>query len=79
MPEELEAKIMDLEDLVLARDAWIDGRGRSEREKRNLSLRDTAPVVGVDAATFSRWERGLSAPRGEAARKYGRLLRTWIS
>ena len=79
MVDEFKAGIEDLEDLVLARDAWIDGLGISEREKRHLSLRETAPVIGVDAATLSRWERGLSAPRrGEAAKKYGRLLRTWL-
>jgi transcriptional regulator with XRE-family HTH domain len=36
----------------------------SERERRELTQQQAADLVGVDLATFARWERGRTEPRG---------------
>jgi transcriptional regulator with XRE-family HTH domain len=45
----------------------------------DLSLRDGAKRIGVDAATLSRWERGLSRPRSDQALKYGEVIAGWLA
>jgi len=55
---------------VLAR----SGKGRAIREGANLSLRELARAVGVDASTLSLWERGRTRPRADAARRWEAAL-----
>jgi transcriptional regulator with XRE-family HTH domain len=44
--------------------------GRQLREQAGLSVRQVAKDIGVDPTTLSRWERGQSRPRADAARKW---------
>jgi transcriptional regulator with XRE-family HTH domain len=46
------------------------GRGRDLRERAGLSVRELATLLGVDAATLCRWERGQTRPRGPAASRW---------
>lgn len=60
-------------DLVQAR-RLTRGGGRRIRVAADLTLRELAAEVGVDAATLYRWERGEGKPRGEAAVRWVRAL-----
>ena len=51
------------------------GAPRSIREAAHLSLDEVAASVGVSASAVCRWELGQRLPRGDAALRYGRLLR----
>ncbi len=53
--------------LMIARRLSEEGTGRLIRERARLSIGELALVVGVDASTLSRWERGRTRPGGEAA------------
>jgi DNA-binding transcriptional regulator YiaG len=44
------------------------------RETSDVSLGEIAEPVGVNRSTVSRWERGLTTPRGEAALRYLEVL-----
>jgi transcriptional regulator with XRE-family HTH domain len=46
------------------------GRGRDLRERAGLSVRELAALLGVDAATLCRWERGQTRPRGPGASRW---------
>jgi transcriptional regulator with XRE-family HTH domain len=41
------------------------GRGRRLRQAAGLSVRELAKLLGIDAATLTRWETGQNRPRGE--------------
>lgn len=64
----------DLIALLRARRYAADGTGRRLREAAHLSLRDLAAAAGLSYSTVSRWETGVSRPRGGGAIRYGRLL-----
>jgi len=72
---------MNTEQMILAaagRRAAETGEGRQLRRAARVGLREGAGTIGVDPATFSRWERGLTVPTGDRAVRYGRLLRLWL-
>ena len=50
------------------------GGAAAIRQTANLSQSEVAAAVGVSRAAVSRWEAGTRMPRGEAARRYARLL-----
>ena len=52
------------------------GRGRRLRERAGLSIRELAGLLGVDAATLSRWENGRTHPRGSGAARWLAACRT---
>jgi len=64
----------DLRELIDARRQAQSGEGRRLREAAQLSLRELASQIGVDAATLDRWERGQTRPRHAAALKYQAAL-----
>ncbi len=59
--------------LALARRAG-DGPGRRLRLAAGLSLAEMGALVGVDASTVARWEKGLTYPRLAHALAYGSVL-----
>lgn len=61
--------------LVLVRTLTSTGEARSRRTNAGLSLGEVAEAIGVSPSTVLRWERGERAPRGEAAVRYGQLLK----
>ena len=65
----------ELDELLEALDLARDGRGRALREHADISLRTLASILTVDPATLSRWERGLTKPRGEAAGRWAQACR----
>ncbi len=65
---------MELETIVSIRQLARSGEARRIREAAGLSLRELAAAVGVDAASISRWERGLSAPRVHHALAWHKAL-----
>lgn len=64
----------DIVARLIARQATVTGTGARVRNDLGLSLREFAALVGVDAATLSRWERRITRPTGRGAERYGRLL-----
>jgi DNA-binding transcriptional regulator YiaG len=73
---------MDMEELLLvslARKAGKSDEARQLRLAQELTLREAAGSLGVDAASLSRWERGETTPKGRFAIGYGRLLATWMA
>lgn len=64
---------------MVGRQAARSGEGRRLRVSLDLSLRDGAKRIGVDASTLSRWERGLSRPRSNQALRYGDVIAGWLS
>jgi transcriptional regulator with XRE-family HTH domain len=56
--------------LVIARRFSQEGLGREIRERARLSVRELAEIVGIDASTLSRWERGQTRPCGLAASRW---------
>lgn len=62
----------------LGRQAAADGTVRQLRLAQRLSLREAGAALGVDAATLSRWERGMAVPRGAAAERVGRWVAAGI-
>jgi DNA-binding transcriptional regulator YiaG len=63
------------ERLIRIRQMAETGEARRLREAANLSLRELAPDVLVDASTLARWETGECRPRGAAALRWERALR----
>jgi len=68
---ELETAI----EVVRIRKLARSGKGQAFRERAGLSRADVAREVKVHQSTIGRWEEGTRAPRGDAALRYGRLLR----
>jgi DNA-binding transcriptional regulator YiaG len=62
-------------EVAAARAMIESGAARRVRLAAHLSLAEVARSVGVTAATVYRWEADGMKPRGEAAVRYGRLLR----
>jgi DNA-binding transcriptional regulator YiaG len=67
-----------LENLRLLR--WVrqmtaSGQAKAIRQAADVSQGEAATFVRVSDATISRWESGQRTPRGEAALRYGQLLR----
>lgn len=54
---------------------WRGDRMREGRIARGLSLRAFGRMVGVDASTVLRWERGDFTPPGEMLGKIARATR----
>ncbi|BCT76085.1 hypothetical protein SCMU_19270 [Sinomonas cyclohexanicum] len=52
----------------------LDGTAARLRQAAGLSLKEVAGPVGVTVTSVYRWEKGLRAPRGEAAIRYLRVL-----
>ena len=61
--------------LAEVRDLLAAGTAREIREGASLSISEVAHSVGVAPASVSRWESGHAQPKGEAALRYGHLLR----
>lgn len=68
-----------LAELVRARELASSGAARLARQRAGLSLREVGAVVGRDPATILRWERGEQRPRGDAAIRYGAVIRELLS
>lgn len=64
--------------ISLGRQAAADGTLKQLRSSQRLTTREAGAALGVDAATVSRWERGLSVPRGAAAERVGRWVAAGI-
>jgi DNA-binding transcriptional regulator YiaG len=65
----------DLEVLAWARRALESGEARDIRERAPASQSELGRVVGVAAATISRWEGSKRTPRGSAGVRYAHLLK----
>ncbi|WP_398876978.1 helix-turn-helix domain-containing protein [Streptomyces prunicolor] len=50
------------------------GAARSARKAQHIGLRELARTIGTSPSTVSRWENGLTAPRGDAALKWAHVL-----
>jgi DNA-binding transcriptional regulator YiaG len=50
------------------------GEAREIRRRAKLTQAEVGDACRVADATISRWEKGLRAPRGQAALRYARLL-----
>lgn len=47
---------------------------KRERERKGLSLRDLAKMIGVDRSTISYWEHGIKTPRDRNKLKLVRVF-----
>ncbi|HEY5455712.1 MAG TPA: helix-turn-helix domain-containing protein [Acidothermaceae bacterium] len=65
----------DTETLAWVRQQVVTGMAKKIREASRLSQGDIARHVHVASATVSRWESNERLPSGEAALRYGALLR----
>jgi DNA-binding transcriptional regulator YiaG len=65
----------DLALLARTRDHCRTGRARAIREASGLTQAEIASPCNVTAGAIYHWETGGRVPRGEAALRYGRLLR----
>jgi transcriptional regulator with XRE-family HTH domain len=70
---------MDEGDLMLL--VWLhrtlaSGEATAIRESAGLSAASVGGAIGVDPTTPWRWENGHRQPRGEAALRYARLLKS---
>ena len=63
---------------LVGRRAGRTGEGRRLRVSLGFSLREAAAVIGTDAASLSRWERGLVRPRATLGARYGDVLTSWM-
>ncbi|WP_443079989.1 helix-turn-helix domain-containing protein [Streptomyces sp. P9-A2] len=50
------------------------GHARALREARHIGLRELARTIGASPSTVSRWETGISQPRGAVALKWAAVL-----
>lgn len=66
--------ISTAEKLQRLRVSTKSGEARRIREAAQLSQNDLAVSIDVDPTAVSRWERGVSTPRGAAALRYAALL-----
>jgi transcriptional regulator with XRE-family HTH domain len=64
----------EAERLVRMRQMARSGEARRIRLAAELTLREVAAEVGVDAGTVSRWEAGLLAPRCGHALRWEEVL-----
>lgn len=64
-----------LDLLVEAREAASTGSGADIRELAGLTQSELARAVRVTPSTVNRWESGGRRPTGDAALRYGRVLR----
>lgn len=64
-----------INDLVWLRRLAVTGAARAMRQAAQLSGPEMAREIGISASTLSRWERGVTTPRGEAARRWASTLR----
>jgi transcriptional regulator with XRE-family HTH domain len=60
--------------LVAARRHASSGSGRAIRQRANLSMNEVCAALGVTVGALSRWENGLTVPRGEPAVRWADLL-----
>jgi len=68
--------LTEVEDLLTARECARTGLGRQLRIAADLTHREVGCWTGVSASTVCRWEAGNRVPRGDAAVKYGHLMRS---
>jgi DNA-binding transcriptional regulator YiaG len=71
----MSTTIGDLEAISLARRLTASGKAAEIRKRHRLSQVELSEVIGVASATVSRWEGHLRVPQGQAARRYGHLLK----
>lgn len=45
------------------------------REKRNLSQKELAKILGIDASTVCKWETGVNLPRSNILLELARVLK----
>ncbi len=57
------------------RASTASGDARALRIAARLSLREVGGACGVTGVTVLRWETGARCPRGDAALRYGALLK----
>lgn len=64
------------QDMLLAAAARYaqDGSGRRIREQANMPQREAASRIGITTSGLWRWENGQRRPRGDAAKRWARLL-----
>lgn len=62
-------------ELARIRELCMSGEARTTRLAARVSLSEMGADAGVSTATIHRWETGQRLPRGEAAVRYGQLLR----
>lgn len=62
-------------ELALVRDLVLSGEARAIRINAHLSLAEIGSEVGASVSAVWRWENGERLPRGQAALRYGMLLR----
>jgi DNA-binding transcriptional regulator YiaG len=67
-------RIRELEAIAHARRLIASGAAKAIREDAQLSLRDVASALRVEAAPVLHWARGPTRPRAENALVYARLL-----
>lgn len=60
--------------LVAARRHAQSGSGRAIRLRAALSMNEICAAIGVTIGALSRWENGLTVPRGEPAIRWADLL-----
>jgi DNA-binding transcriptional regulator YiaG len=60
--------------LTQARQLASDGTGRRIRVASKASLSEIARACGSTKGTISKWERGLLAPHGAPAIRYGAVI-----
>lgn len=61
---------LDIVKVSHARRLCVNGQGRLLRTTAQVSLRELAETIGVDAATLARWESGATVPRAHAAMRW---------
>jgi DNA-binding transcriptional regulator YiaG len=66
---------MDAVEIATAREMIRSGRAKLIREGAHVSRSEVASSIDVTESTVWRWEEGKRIPRGDVARRYGRLLR----
>jgi transcriptional regulator with XRE-family HTH domain len=54
--------------------AAASGEAREKRKELRLTLKEVAAGIGTSESTLHRWERGETAPRGESALRWAKVL-----
>lgn len=65
----------DIRYLLIARGASDSGEGRDLRLRHHLTQAEMGGECGVSGPAIARWEAGVRVPRGDAALRYGKLLK----
>lgn len=65
----------DAVEIARVRELASSGDAKAIRERARLSRSEVARSVEVDPSTIGRWEEGLRSPQGDAAIRYGSVLR----